>query len=123
MIKVDKHCSEGRVYRMISAGILGLDNKSNVMVVDDETALPKSEPNIFGWGFSISWSYPEDDKHSISIEDMDLEEVLRLCGRQAKIRYNSFGEYRSKEESFEIEEGVGPKFADGRGDFAIAPWM
>jgi hypothetical protein len=119
-IYVHKHCSEGRVDCMISAVALGFDNKNNVMVVDDETAPPKSEPKGFGTGFSITWSYREDDKHSIRMEDMDFEEVLRLCRRQANIRCNSFGEFRSSEESFQIEKEVGPIFGYRVEELAVA---
>jgi hypothetical protein len=123
IIKVDKHCFEGKVYCTISAGVLGLDNKSNVMVVDDETAHPKSEPQELSAGLFISWSYREDNNRSIEMEEMGFEEVLRLCRRQAKIQCNSLGEFRSKEESAVIEKEVGPKFADGVEDLGAVSGM
>jgi hypothetical protein len=57
------------------------------------------------------------------MEEMDFGEVLRLCRREAKIMYSRFGEFRSTEESAEVEKEVGPKFEDGMEDFLVTPGM
>jgi hypothetical protein len=129
IIKVDKHCFEGKVHCTISAEVLGLDNQGNIIVLDDdddgqsETIRPRSERKELNAGLRVSWSYREDDKHSIEMEEMDFEEVLRLCRRQAKIQYSSFGEFRSTEESAKVEKEVGPKFEDGVEDLPVTPGM
>jgi hypothetical protein len=129
IIKVDKHCFEGKAHCTISAEVLGLDNKGNIIFLDDdddgesETIRPRSEPKELSAGLSISWSYRLDNKHSIEMEEMDFKQVLRLCRRQAKILYSSFGEFRSTEESAEAEKEVGPKFEDGVEDFPVTPGM
>jgi hypothetical protein len=129
IIKVDKHCFEGEAYCTINAEVLGLDNKLNIIVMDDddngqsETIRPRSGLKELSAGLCISWSYLEDNKHSIKMDEMDFEEVLRLCRRQAKIQSNSFGDFRSTEESAELEKEVGPKFEDEVEDFPVTSGM